>query len=72
MRGEPNLDILFTNFKDVNTTDNDETDITEILQDINLNDENDILNTPFSQEEMTKSVYSLKSNKAAGYDTILK
>jgi len=53
MRGEPNLDILFTNFKDVNTTDNDETDITEILQVINLNDENDILNTPFSQEEMT-------------------
>lgn len=67
------LDDLYTFFKDVNAKqhENSDDDLNYITDNIDLDDDDNILNTPITQEEIERAILLLNNAKSPGSDMIL-
>ena len=72
---QPPLESFLDFFKNLNTPDTEgseeDTLKEEILTSIDLNDDNQFLNIPITEEEISKCINKLKNSKAPGSDQIL-
>lgn len=57
---QPNLDSVYDLFKDVNSNPNHDQDDSEIMDNFNITDDVPILNSPFTKEEIEKTITLLK------------
>ena len=70
-KGEmPPLESLYKHFREVNNDLSHEHDDQSILSQINLNVDN-MLNSPFTPEEISKCIKNLQNNKAPGIDGVI-
>jgi hypothetical protein len=67
----PNLNSLYEYFESINNNPLHNINDTEYVNDINLNDNDRILNSEITPEEILKSINNLKNGKSPGIDNIL-
>ena len=66
--GNINLDIVQQHFSEMNK---DTKNTTENIDDLQNMGQNDTINIPFTCDEISKHISSLKNNKSPGIDNIL-
>lgn len=68
-----NLNDMYTFFKEVNSRQIDDSpdDLNNILNNIDIDDDDTILNVPFTSEEIAKAINNLNNCKTPGNDQIL-
>lgn len=62
---------MYKYYKQASNTDIHDTNENEVLNKMNLNDNNCILNSEITNEEISKCIKSLKNGKAPGSDKII-
>ena len=68
----PPIESFYDFFKDINSVKSDENgNLDDILTKVNIDDDNNILNTPITADEIAKCIIKLKNSKAPGPDNVL-
>ena len=67
----PDLNSLFQHFKEASNDNSHEQNYDEILENLNLNDQTNCLNSQITQTEIESCIKLLKNNKSAGNDNII-
>ena len=70
-KSEVSLESLYTYFKNINTLDIDSTEQDNQDGHVTQTDDDDILNSEITKEEIRLAISNLKNGKASGYDEIL-
>ena len=67
----PTIESLYQHFKKASNNNDHDLDDSEIISKINISDQNNCLNCPINSKEIETCINKLKTNKAAGIDSII-